>query len=426
MNFPAVSKRCLILIAMLLFSAQSFAGAFQLWEESASSLGDYHAGAAAEANNASTIFYNPAGMSRIKHQQVSLGAVFIDLGVNYRGDIYLGTPPLQTASTSGNGASGDTFNTVPNFHYVLPINNRWTIGIDETTPFGLSTDYSRVPDNNVKLLATKTELQTININPSVSYLISRDVAVGVGVDILHGEAIYDDNSMLAPITNELTGFGYGYNAGILYEMNHATRIGLSYRSPITIDARGPSETNGMQSTVSADFPLPATTMLSWYHDWNQKLAFMASVFYTQWSCFHELVLHNMAIAADTVGNVGIYENYRDTWNIGVGSRYQLTHKIAVEVGAGHDETPTRIGYRDIRLPDGDRYALALGLNIHQTKNFRWNIGWTHFFLPTVSVDNTQSVDTQKTTSIITGLFGSGIGSARGNVNVFGVQCTLDI
>src|SRR3989338_4804897 len=109
-------------------------------------------------------------------------------------------------------------NMVPNFHFVLPINDRWRFGFEVTTPFGLSTNYNDFNStDNVEDLATKTELQTINLNPSVSYLINRYVSVGVGVDTLYGQAIYNNYGILAPLKNKLDGWGHGYNAGVLFE-----------------------------------------------------------------------------------------------------------------------------------------------------------------------------------------------------------------
>lgn len=425
--------RFYIASAVFAFSAQSFAGAFQLWEESASSLGDYHAGAAAEANNASTVFYNPAGMSRIHHQQISIGAVGIDLKTRFDGQVYFlnpGGPGVPNGTGTTASIPGDTFNIVPNFHYVYPLNKCWHLGLEATTPFGLSTQYNDFNSavDNVEDLATKTELQTININPSVSYLINRYLSVGGGFDALYGQAIYNNYGIFAPLKNKLEGWGYGYNAGILLQLTPETRFGLSYRSAITIDAKGPSEFDlpgdVNRSTVSARFPLPPTTMMSIYHDVNSRLAVMASAFYTQWSCFHTLVIKNMAQPTGTA-TVAINENYRDTWNLAVGTRYKISHGIAVEAGFGHDQTPTQIPYRDIRLPDDNRYVGSLGLNVRPSPNFEWSMGWTHLFTGHTAVDNSGGLN-QAQSTIDPTLFTYGIGTVHTNVNVFGIQLTWNL
>lgn len=414
------SKFSLLAAAALIFSANTFAGAFQLWEQDAAGTGDYHAGGAAEADSAATIFYNPAGMSRIKHQQLSFGAAFIVLKTNFQGTA---TSDAGNGVTPSNGVSGDTFNVVPNFHYLAPITDRIAFGLSETTPFGLSTNYADI--NSIGMLATQTTLKTINLNPSLSYEINPHLSFGAGFDAMYGIAIYDNTIDLAPLTNDLTGWGYGYNAGMLYQFSKKTRVGLSYRSAITIQAQGPSEFDVPgdvnRSTVSANFPLPPTTMFSVYHDMNHHFAVMASAFYTQWSCFRQLVIKNIAQLVGT-GTVTLNENYRNTWNIAVGGRYQFTRYFALECGVGHDETPTRLPYRDIRLPDSDHYVASVGFNIRPRHNMLWSIGWTHLFIDKTRVDNSGS-DAGSTTNIPPAV---GVGSISAGVNVFGVQLTWDI
>jgi long-chain fatty acid transport protein len=446
MQFSPQLKRYLISVfaaSTFIFSANIFAGAFQLWEESAAGLGDYHAGAAAEANDASTIFYNPAGMSRIKHQQVSLGAVGIDLKAGFQGNVYIPGPPVpdNLVGTTLYSEPGDTFSIIPNFHYVLPINNRLAFGIDETTPFGASTDYVDInteenlnnptPDY-VDDLATKTKLETINLNPSLSYAFNHYISVGAGFDALYGQATYNSVGLFAPLTNKLIGWGYGYNAGVLFQFTPETRAGLSYRSAITIPATGPSTFDAgagdaTQSTVNANFPLPATTMFSVYHDMTHSWVLMASAFYTQWSCFKMLVINNMAQPpGNPAATVAINENYRNTWNFALGSIYKFNQHISLEAGFGHDQTPTSLPYRDIRLPDMSHYVASIGININPTKTIQWSMGWTHLFLGNVPVDNSGSLNAAQSSSSVPSAFAIGQGTVNTSANVFGMQLTFDV
>jgi long-chain fatty acid transport protein len=414
----------LLSVATLVCASQAHAGAFQLWEESGASLGDYHAGGAAEANNASSVFYNPAGMARMHQTQVSMGAAFVALQGNFTGQKYINVDGFVIPAGTVSNAPGDTFNIVPNFHIVMPINDRIALGFEETTPFGLSTNYGDAEDSNpVSYLATETELQTMNLNPSVSYRINQYLSLGVGFDALYGKAIYDNFGFIAPLNNNLSGWGYGYNAGALVEFTPETRFGASYRSAITVPATGKSTLGSETSNVSAKFPLPATTMLSVYHDVNQKLAVMASAFYTQWSCFNELIIRDMAQPSGTPpATIGVNENYRNTWNFAVGGRYWFNEHIGFEMGAGHDSTPTRLPYRDIRLPDGDRYALSMGLNLRPSKSFQWNMGWTHFFTDTTLIDNLGGYNPHDST-LNPAEFVTAKGSVAADVNVFGIQLT---
>ena len=405
-----------IFATIFFISTTTFAAAFQLWEESAASLGDYHAGGAAEANDASSIFYNPAGMMRLKHQELSAGVVYIPLDVTYHGNIV--STVFGTTTTPPNGVSGETENVVPNFHYVLPINQRVAFGFEETTPFGLSTNYANI--NNVGLLATKTDLRTFNLNPSVAFEVNRYLSLGAGFDAMYGEAIYDDAfQFFGSLTNSLKGWGYGYNAGGLWQFDPKTRLGLSYRSAITLDLKGLSDMENISTTVSAQFPLPATTTLSFYRDVSNRWAMMTSVFYTEWSSFRKLMMHNISQGTFGPASISLFENYRNTWNFSVGSRYRLNHFISLEAGVGHDETPTRIPYRDIRLPDASRFAASFGVNMHPMKDIIVNAGWTHFFVGRTNVDNTGS-NAGSTTEFPPA---TGVGYVDSQVNVFGLQLT---
>ncbi|OGT33097.1 MAG: hypothetical protein A3C44_05825 [Gammaproteobacteria bacterium RIFCSPHIGHO2_02_FULL_39_13] len=421
MKFLRILKRLAIFIfplSVLIFSANSFAGAFQLWEQDAGGVGDYHAGGAAEADTAATIFYNPASATHLQHQQLSFGAALIGLQVKFSGTAD-GIPVTNEA--------GDTTNIVPNFSYALPFANRWAFAFSMTSPFGLSTVYSDTL--YVNTLATTTELETVNLNPSLAYQINRYLSLGAGFDALYGKAIYDSD-IFSPLDSELTGWNYGYNAGVLLQFTPATRAGVSYRSAITIDAKGSSTAQSydvpplnLQSNASAKFPLPATTIFSVYHDFNSRLTLMASAFYTQWSVFKQLIINNVA-TPNGPGVIAINENYRDTWNLSLGGKYHFNRHIALDAGLGHDETPTRMYYRDIRLPDNNHYAASLGLDIQPSPGFKWSMGWTHFFVPSTPIDNTLSNDASKTTTVLPPTIG--LGTVDGSVNVYGIQLTCDI
>ena len=411
-------RRALVVL-IILCPISIYAGAFQLWEESANDTGDYHAGAAAEGRDASDIFYNPALMTRFDKPEISVGGVLIALGVNYTGSVSVnGNPQLPSV----NQVAGDTLNFVPNFHYVQPLSSRWTFAFEETTPFGLSTNYPNTP--NINYLATETQLQTFNLNPSLAYKINQIISLGVGFDAMYGSAVYDDGlGNFATLTDDLSGWGYGYNAGILAQFSPRTRAGLSYRSAITIPAKGPSAYsdafgNHYNSTASTNFPLPPTTMFSIFQDMSSRFSLMGSVFYTQWSVFKELIISNIAFSGNPI-TVATNENYCNTWNYSIGGLYKITPTISIEAGGGHDETPTQIPYRDIRLPDSSRYAASIGVNIQPSPTFGWSMGWTHFFTGNTPVNNSASNNTSQSSSSAANIVG--IGTVSANVNVLGMQ-----
>ena len=142
-------------------------------------------------------------------------------------------------------------------------------------------------------------------------------------------------------------------------------------------------------------------MLSAYHDMNNRWAVMGSVVYTQWNIFKQLTLNNVVDSSldgyDLVKqniDVNVPQNFHNTWRASVGTNYKLTDKWLVRTGVGFDESPTNNTDRNLRLPDGNRYAIAFGGRYQAKKDLALDAGWTHQFIQTARINNTASQDTQ--------------------------------
>lgn len=409
-RFPIKAWRCLLLVTILGASTVAFGGAFQVWEESAAGTGDYHAGGAAEADDASTEFYNPAGMTRLKKPQLSFGVAYIPLDVAFNGTV---------GGTATNGyVNGGTNNWVPNFHIVYPVNEIIALGFGVTAPFGLKTDYPDDDSIPTSAAATLTKLYTINYNPNIAFQISQAFSLGVGFDALYGTADYDQAYFIpnTNLNNELSAWGYGWNMGALYQFTPATRVGVSYRSRIVFNGTGTStQTTSPPVTnnnLTATLNLPATTIFSLYSDVTDKWAVLSSIYYTQWNVFQSVNLDNLAGSDQPVDDA---MNYKNSWNLVLGTHYKVTKAWMLKWAIAWDQTPTQLGYRDIRLPDADRYVLAAGVHWQVSERTGWDFGYAHLFTGTVNVDNTQS-----------GAPVTETGVATNNTNVFGTQFTINL
>ena len=255
------------LLFFLLASSSIYASAFQIWEQTAYGTGDYHAGAAAEADDASLEFYNAAQITELKHQQISMGGVLIPVKIKYNGKV---------DGLTANGKS-DNINTVPNFHYVVPLTKRLYFAFGITTPFGLETNYG-TENAIMAVAATKTQLLTMNANPSLAFKVTDWLSVAVGGDLLYGIAAYNNvPSVGTSFKNKLDGWGGGYNLGLflkfrMFNLPYKTKLGASYRSAVTLDASGKSRFQGNDTDVKAKFLLPSTTTFSLYQKINTRLA----------------------------------------------------------------------------------------------------------------------------------------------------------
>lgn len=438
--------QCLIPLSTIGVTASVYASGFQLWEQSAASVSNYHAGYAAEAQDASVNFYNPAAITRFHHQQAVFGATTILTSFKYRGNIAVST--ILAEEPRPVTAQGGTFNVVPNLHYVAPITDCLNVGFSIVAPFGLKTDYGRA--TILRYAATLTSVQVVDYNPTIAYKIIDQLSLGIGLniqtmkgkfDMVAGSGMSENDT---ESTNRADGSGYGFNAGLFYEMSPKTRFGLSYHSQVVHHLSGTSKFVGPIATnvnealdLSGDsivsenakvkVTLPPYVALSGYHEYNDKIAFMGSVIYTGWSRFQELTLRN--IAGVVIGEEGfpdpstnitvsIPENYRDTWNLSAGVNYIVNSQLTLRSGIGYDQSPVRDRYRNVQLPDANRFVIALGGHYQACKTVGFDLGWSHFFAGEADINPPPMVLGLETVTTN--------GRVNGGADAFGAQITWEM
>src|SRR4051812_6672545 len=169
----AVASACLMLSAL-----EARASGFALHEQGISGLGNAYAGAAAVAEDATTVWWNPAGMARLapgKH--FSLGGAYIAPSTEFENK---GSVPAALSNPGLNGSGGDAGEAklVPSFFFAMDLGPKWNIGLGVSVPFGLATKY----DSNWigRFQGVQSEVETVNINPAVSFKVSDAVSIGGG------------------------------------------------------------------------------------------------------------------------------------------------------------------------------------------------------------------------------------------------------
>lgn len=448
---------------MLAGTNEAMASAFQIWEQDGASVGNYHAGYAAEAEDASIAWYNPAGITRIKNQQIVLGASAIASDFKYKGSIgltensvVLAPGPVVrpvTATLNNVTAQGGAFSLVPNFQYVAPINDWIGFGFSAVAPFGLKTQYGR--STPVRYAATTTSLTVIDLSPSLGFKVTDKASLGLGFDVQR--AYVDFNSVAgfippSPLVpkviipefdtealNKANDTGYGYHLGLLYEFSPCTRAGISYHSQVVHHFSGSSRFEGpladatnhdapiISQRATANVKLPPYTAVSLFHKMTPQWAFMGSIIYTQWSTIETLTLKQVAglvndpvtlVAPSTNIQIAIPEKYQNSWNVSVGANYYPTENITLRSGIGYDQTPVQNKYRNLQLPDNDRYAIALGGHFKATKTIGLDLGWSHIFFNKAKVNPPPQVNGAET--VLTN------GSVTGGADVISGQITWDI
>lgn len=135
------------------------AAGFTLIEQNASGLGNAYAGQAVVAADASTIFFNPAGMTLLPDRQLVVAGHLIAPQTEFTGMV---TPDIE----GGNGGNAGGLAFVPNAYSALRLTPDVHLGLGLNSPFGLKTEYD--PDWIGRYQAIKSEVKTINVNPSIA------------------------------------------------------------------------------------------------------------------------------------------------------------------------------------------------------------------------------------------------------------------
>jgi long-chain fatty acid transport protein len=407
-----------ILCISFVSAGSAFGAGYALIEQSVSGLGNAYAGGAASAEDASTIFYNPAGMTRLDGKQVIAGGHIIMPSLKFHNE---GSTHVLQANTGiplqgDNGGDGGVTRAVPNFYYTRKLSDRFAVGLGVNSPFGLATEY----DNNWvgRYHAIKSDLLSVNINPSVAYKINDNLSVGAGINVQYIKAkltnAIDFGTMdaagifavfglpIAPgslhlIPQQSDGYaeldgdswGVGYNIGFLYEFTKNTRMGIAYRSRIDQTIEGRAKFSGVPAGLApfpvfkdtdakADITVPDNLSFSFFHQINPQWMIMADFTWTNWQLFEELRVkfdnHNQPDSVTT-------ENWKDSYRTSLGVTFMPDNNWTLRAGTAYDSSAVADKkYRTPRIPDGDRIWAALGIGYKFSKMFKADIAYAHLFI----------------------------------------------
>src|SRR6266513_2824467 len=393
--------------------SQAHASSSALIEQSASGLSNSYAGAAAAADDASIIFYNPAGMSLLPGgMQVSAGLALINLSAKFSDS---GSTPAPGRPLGNNGGNAGDLSTVPNVYFAMDVAPDWKVGVGVSVPFGLKTEYD--PAWMGRFQAIKSDISTLNINPSVSYKLNQTVSFGFGLNYQSIDAEFT-NAVDLGATEELAvikakdNSGWGANLGAMFQVAPDTRLGVSYRSSIKYHLTGTatfSASNPFPSAnVNTDIKVPDSESIAVQHRLNPAWTLLADVTRTGWSKIKEL-----AINLDSGGPLSppTPENFKNTWRVGVGAVHRYDDAWSIKMGLAFDQTPVNDTDRTARLPDNNRLWLSVGGQYKLSKDGTLDFGYAHLFIKDAPIN-------QDATATNGGIL---VGTYKGSVDIFGAQ-----
>jgi len=396
-------------------SGTAFASGFALIEMSASGMGNAFAGGAAVAEDASTIFFNPAGMSRLDGKQIVVAGHAITPSAKFSNTSSALPAPRPLGS---NGGDAGDLAFVPNAYFAMEVNPVLRVGLGINAPFGLKTEYD---ENWIgRFQAIKSKIETINLNPSVAYQATDAVSLGVGINYqrIKGELTSAVNLAIAEGTSSVTGddAAWGYNLGALINVSPQTRVGLAYRSTIKYNMNGTVVFAGgvpaVNGPITLDIDMPDSFSASVFHQFDDKWDIMGDVSWTGWSVLQQL---NVVRTSGTP-ILTVQENWRNTWRVAVGANRHYNEQWTARVGVAFDQTPVTDAYRTARIPGNDRTWLSLGGQYKPAKESALDFGYAHLFVSNATISDLQGAvaATDK---------GDLIGNYSSSVDILSVQYT---
>jgi len=392
--------------AVLAISTLSFAAGFRVNEQGGKAMGMANA-FAAQADDPSALYYNPAGIAFLKGTQLSLGSVVITVPqTEFNGTTPLsGNPPLGTGSASiYEKAKRDLF-IAPNLYATysmesLPLS--FGLAVNSIYPLAKSWDTSSAFQNQIQNIAIKP----INFQPTVAYrLDGLKLALAAGLDVTHTivslqKSVYspaiDPNNPAPPFgAYELGNLGvdgtatdFGYNLGALWKPRDDLSFGVSYRSEITLHIKGdanfeattptglgaigqsgaavfPYSRARATSSASTDITLPDSLILAlaWKPMERWTLEFDAER--TGWSSYDKLeIKFDQGSSLNVFNNRPSPKNWKDVWAYKLGTQYAWNKNLDLRAGYAYDTSPVPDSTIGPELPDADRHNFTAGLGIH--------------------------------------------------------------
>jgi long-chain fatty acid transport protein len=364
------------------------AGGISLYEVGTADVGLAAAGYAARAQDASTVFTNPAGMTRLVGNQVTFGAQAL------HGDVGFSIGQGTTAAL-GDGAGGNPVGWLPGggVFYSHSVSSDFKVGLAVTGNFGSKVKYDEGWVGRYR--AKEGTLLGMSVLPSAAWRVNENLSVGASLNAMFGKF---DNKVAV---NNITGsdgelslddkvWGFGANLGLLYELNQGTRFGITYNSAVDLDFRAQAQWDGLapglrtllasrgllDANVDLGVTVPQGVNAGFFHQVDPRWAVLGSIGWQRWSKFGEV-----EVGVDSNNPVGLTTrlDFKDTWHVSGGVQHRWSDSWLINGGIAYDS-----GFQDkdnvaLALPANAAWRFGIGLQKEESKSFNWGLSFEYLY-----------------------------------------------
>jgi len=346
------------------------AGGYRVALQGQKALAMGHTGVAM-TDSAEAVFFNPGAITQLDADiEMAGGVTLLEGKTQYKNDETL-------ADEDTDNPLGTPINAY--FAQKLTPDVSWGFGI--YTPFGNKVEW---PDDwDGSHLVNNIKLQAIYLQPTLAYQLTESTSIGFGPNLVLGSikfnrnlstSLTDEDGNRSNVTIEDNNVpAWGYSIGLLHVLNDTTRLGITYRSKVTVKSRGgdadfddiPKALEGVftDGNFDADLPLPAELTLGVAWDYSEQLTLAFDYNYTYWDVYDELVIDfDNGITSTNP------RNYKNSSTVRFGLQYQYNEKWTFRGGVYYDESPVQDGYFAPETPRNDAIGYTAGLTYQATKN----------------------------------------------------------
>ena len=357
-----------------------FAGGMTLYEISTAEMRLASAGWASRAQDPSTLFTNPAGMTRLDRPAMQAGVEALYLHAFYE--------PNSMTTVSGKKGDADLWLPSGSAFYVQPVNECFAFGVGSLGYFGSNLNCGK--EWVGRHYFTKIFLEGFGVVPAAAYQVTDGLSIGLGANVMYG--IYDQHSAIG---NALDGLPDGKMllrhrhltagalVGILYEFNPGTRVGVQYLSPVDLKFNmvpnfkdlGPQleaalkRTGVFNSKVKLRAKVPQGVMISAYHDLDCHWSVMVDAGWQQWSKFTYASIVLNDANSTTLTSIPKFD---DTWHVAAGVEFRYNPCWTLSAGAAYDSSAVSNKNRPLNFPVGKQWRFGTGARWGYSENLMFD------------------------------------------------------
>lgn len=403
MRQTRVSSFIFFLLSFLV-SSSVFAAAFQFYELGTPIIGTAAVGQAVVANDASTSYFNPAGMVELQTSQYLLGSEVV-VPYNYF------SQSSRTTIKGDNGGSAGTLTPGVNLFYVYSLSPKLKLGISLTSPYGGLLTYNDGWAG--RFFVQNIALFTLNLNPAIAYQVNDWLAVGGGASLEYASLQETIALPILPLVDgqiniKVNSFAPGVNVGVMLTPTKTTKVGIAYRSRINHHLSGDITFLRLPVVPNAttNLVMPQNVIASVSQKVANQFVLLGELGWSAWSSMKNTVVHVDGFSGTTP------RDWRDTYRLGIAGQYLATPSLTLQTGLSYDSSPTTSSRRLPDLPMDRQVRAAAGLIYSFMPAVQMGFSYEYINMGNANINNHSS------NGVLVGSY------ARNYVNVF--QASINV